>query len=88
MGQTFRPAAVVSKNLVGFFAAGAFAGDLLQLLFEFLLGELAALQTIAGFDDFFDVKFENIAPAKLALGALPPCEEIRRAAGRTLAAPV
>ncbi len=36
------------------------------------MGELAALEAIARLDDFFDVQLEDIAPAKLALGALAP----------------
>src|SRR5688572_32056825 len=62
-------------DFIGFLAAGSPHGDFLQLLFELFLGQLAALQAIACLDDFFDVELEDIAPAKLALGALAPPQE-------------
>ncbi len=70
MRQTFRPAAVVAEDFISLLPAGTFHGDFLELLFEFLLGQLAALEAIAGLDDFFDVEIEDIAPAELALGVL------------------
>src|SRR5256886_14895083 len=65
--QTLR-AALVAEDLVGLGPAGAFERDLLQLVLEFFLRELAALQPRTRLDDLFDVKLENIAPAELALG--------------------
>ena len=72
MRQTFRPAAVAPEYLIRFLAAGAFRGDLLQLVFELFFSELAAFETVARFDDFFDIQLEDIAPAKLVLGVLAP----------------
>src|SRR6266542_1291574 len=70
MRQTFRAAAVLAKYFIGLLTAGPFHGDFLKLLFEFVFGQLATLEAIACLDDFFDVEFEDIAPAKLALGSL------------------
>ena len=75
-GKPFQYTAIMAE-IVGFLAASAFAGYLLQLFFEFFLGELAAFQARAGIDDFLDVKGEDIAPAKFPLGALAP-PHIRR----------
>ena len=84
MGETFRAAAIVSQYLIRLLAAGPFRGDLLQLVFEFFLGELSALETTARLDDFFDVELENIPPAKLTFGALTPSSETLQAGVRTL----
>src|SRR5574341_1476262 len=75
MGQTFRAAAIVSQQFVGPLAAGPFHGDLLQLVFEFFLGQLAALQAATRLHDFLDVELEDIAPAELALSVLPPSQK-------------
>ena len=73
--QTFGAAAVVTEYFIGFLAAGAFGGDLLQLVFEFFFGKLSAFEAAARFDDFLDVKLENIAPPELAFSTLAPSQE-------------
>src|SRR5206468_11613107 len=44
--------------------------DLLRLVLELLLGQLAAFPPRARLDDLFDVELEDITPAELALGPL------------------
>src|SRR5206468_6447326 len=61
-------AALVAQDLVGLSPAGALECDLLQLVLELFLRELAALQPCTRLDDLFDVELENITPAELALG--------------------
>src|ERR1041385_2144636 len=68
-------AALVSQDLVGLGSARALERDLLQLVLELFLRELAALQPRARLDDLFDVELEDIAPAELALGPLPLPQE-------------
>src|SRR5262249_50875681 len=72
--ETFGPA-VVAPDLVGLGAARALEGDLLKLVLELFLGELAALEAGAGLDHFLDVELEDVAPAELALGPLAPAKE-------------
>src|SRR5437763_446378 len=66
--QTFRPAPVLAEDLVGFLAAGALRGHLLELLLQLRDRQPAALEPVARLDDLFDVEREDIAPALLALG--------------------
>src|SRR5262245_12333063 len=74
MRQAFG-AAVAPEDLVGLGSAGALERDLLQLVLELLLGELAAFQARARLDDFFDVELEDVAPPELARGPLAPAQE-------------
>src|SRR4030095_1924172 len=79
MRQTFRAAAVVAQYFIGLLTAVPFHGDLLKLLFEFVFGQLATLEAIACLDNFFDIEFEDIAPAKLALCSLASAQKNSKA---------